>query len=703
MITQNNSTKNVLIIGYYHRKNLGDDAFEYIFKKLFESSSLSVKYTISNIDDIEEIDNDTDVILFGGGDLINDYFMKKLTKLTNNGKICPIYCISVGIPYPQLINVDGYFDNFDFIIHRNQPDYNKLFAKFGKNRVKCYPDLTNLLPKYSKSTTDYLIESNTKKIGICLSKSIYSPKDPSLYLKIIEELAVFFIDLADMKRNNVFGCVTKNNKYNLYFVPFSTDSNPNQDDREINKDVFNKIKEIGNYTNIHLIEKELPIDEIIPIFNDFDFTVCTRFHANVFSVLTNTPMLSIYSSRKVDNLLEELHLSEYAYKMKVNPEYLYPTEIDSSKLLQKFLKIEFNESHIKDILKKHNRVNQEKMKEFIITLENLIYYSPTWFTREEISNLAIEKTNSINDIIKNLNLSLGKKSDVPKIAEIINYTLLKNRTTEYTYGLEQNIIKCIGKEECPFNMVEACEWILNYDQENHLNLDKYLKNTTPLSDRNLNVEYIKQHGLQGYHRSGWNYVLSHIQNLHSNEDSAPIFDSYLDKTFGWDYEFLSDLKILPYTKSWIGIFHHTPSEDYSVNNLTELFKKPNFLQSLHQCKGLIVFSSHLKDWILKNIPYSIDEYIPIHVMYHPTLKPRDSALFNWTNFSRNETKKVVHIGAWLRDSYSIYKLKVPSHFEKIALKGKDMNNHFIDTNQLNDITEQLLEIGCSDQDRKSVV
>ena len=116
----NSTNKKVWIVGYYHRNNLGDDIFEFILDHYFKSTYIQVDATFKNIDTLVKIDEDVDVVLFGGGDLINDYFMKKLWKISKDHIYpCPIYAIGVGIPYPSLID-QGYLEDFDFIIHRNK-------------------------------------------------------------------------------------------------------------------------------------------------------------------------------------------------------------------------------------------------------------------------------------------------------------------------------------------------------------------------------------------------------------------------------------------------------------------------------------------------------------------------------------------------------------------------------------------------------
>jgi hypothetical protein len=71
---------------------------------------------------------------------------------------------------------------------------------------------------------------------------------------------------------------------------------------------------------------------------------------------------------------------------------------------------------------------------------------------------------------------------------------------------------------------------------------------------------------------------------------------------------------------------------------------------------------------------------PIFVLFHPTEICEKQ--FDWNLFEKNMEKKVVQIGAWLRNTYSIYSIpldqnyKNPLKIRKVALKGRAMENYF---------------------------
>jgi hypothetical protein len=68
--------------------------------------------------------------------------------------------------------------------------------------------------------------------------------------------------------------------------------------------------------------------------------------------------------------------------------------------------------------------------------------------------------------------------------------------------------------------------------------------------------------------------------------------------------------------------------------------------------------------------------VPIHALIHPTEDVRQK--FSFKKFSENKNKKVIQIGGWLRDVYSIYSLQVNYkllNIKKCILPGKDFGNY----------------------------
>ena len=169
--------KNIIVLGYYNRKNLGDEYFKYIFNKIFEDHIIS----FFEPNKINFIPSSTDILICGGGDIITDYFTKHIIKLkyeyekTNNKKI-PTFAMSIGITYPnEIIENNPYFlDIFDHIIVRSKHDYKLLSKRY--NNISYLPDAIfidkqhNIFSRLFNS--NHFITNNI--VGVMLARPIYN-------------------------------------------------------------------------------------------------------------------------------------------------------------------------------------------------------------------------------------------------------------------------------------------------------------------------------------------------------------------------------------------------------------------------------------------------------------------------------------------------------------------------------------------------
>ena len=65
--------KRILVVGYYDRANLGDEAYKLSFTKYLEQFSV----TFVCIDDVDLATcGDYHALVFGGGDVVNSYFYR---------------------------------------------------------------------------------------------------------------------------------------------------------------------------------------------------------------------------------------------------------------------------------------------------------------------------------------------------------------------------------------------------------------------------------------------------------------------------------------------------------------------------------------------------------------------------------------------------------------------------------------------------
>ena len=182
--------------------------------------------------------------------------------------------------------------------------------------------------------------------------------------------------------------------------------------------------------------------------------------------------------------------------------------------------------------------------------------------------------------------------------------------------------------------------------------------------------------LEGFHRSGWAYVM---QNLERLQDENGIWcDTYVDRTFHWTAP-----NYIPYVRDWVGFVHHTFDTTFSDYNNVQLLKNPNFLESLTTCKGLFVFSKRqMLKWRAQLNKRGFTAVV-VTALIHPTEFAEEK--FTMTKFHENEKRKLVQVGAWLRNNYAIYKLNNGKRYfrfendtviSKAALIGPQMENYY---------------------------
>ena len=411
-----------------------------------------------------------------------------------------------------------------------------------------------------------------------------------------------------------------------------------------------------------------------------------RFHAVLFSVFNKIPVFPIFTTRKIRNFLIDISWN-FGYELDVN-NHDVPINLDLDICMRRFLLLsDLNKKQY--FLQKLELINDKYIELYIqksivcfleeIKKENFV---------KRISNnnndwkLKIETTyNKILCYIRkmfndeNIKLSDVKNEKIQKIiVQMASYYLTNGSVNSvYNYGLMEKMFLQ------DFNYQKEWEWIL----QDNFNLSQYeYSNPGGL----FNLKFIDQIDYSGAHRFGWQYVYDNIKYLH-NENSPVLFDLYIDRTFHWNNDINEALGIIPYKQNWIGVVHHTFDTSFSDFNCVNLLNNKNFIDSLPLCKGIIVLSNYLKTQF--EIEFKkLGINVPIYHCIHPT--ELNVASFDLHKFYKNMDKKLVHIGGWLRDTYSFFYITTPEitrirepayknkvcKIRKVALLGKNMNNYY---------------------------
>jgi polysaccharide pyruvyl transferase WcaK-like protein len=723
----NDNTLNILVFGYYFRDNFGDDLFKYTFEKYIfgvtTPNNATPKYNLifKNIEDLDKnthIYSTIDKVIIGGGDIINNFFLndnninlfRTYFGLENTQPI-PIYFISVGLTYPGMISA---MDIGDYFFMRNNTDYNLIKNRYTSKYTSDIPDIGfNLLKEPSLVNWNKPIApvggANPLKIGICIPYTwVAKQSNENVFLN---QICTFVQTLAS------------NKNYQITLLPFDTSIDPNNSDIILNKTIQSKIGN-GNNNNIFYLnpQQNSNVSDMINYFKHFDLVFASRFHSVVLSIITNTPFISIYSTPKIYNLMNDIkikypNLSKLFVKLNLD-ENNVPLDLDQTKILESF---NYILSHYNDItsdlnnLCKDTLIDVNKANVDILNLINnpsiysifrqgppqyitdnqninLVNKTITNVLKKVIGNISLKSINYIlkgNPIINILPATNSYKSYQTLITEEILWNITGDPYAPYYYGLYNNILKN--------TFISQVQWIINDYYQNY-----YYKEINPDKITIINKNF------QKLHRSGWQYIVDNIilQLNDLNTTKPLIIDTFIDKTFNWNYEFYSYKGVIPYKSSWVGFIHHTYSSYNNDYNCKSLFENSGFLNSLPQCKCLFVLSEYLKIQIEESLSTLNTENghehghehgkgygkfnIPIINLVHPTDNP--DLIFNWDLFMNNKNKQLIQIGNWMRNVFGIYRIELPNTSiikQKSILQNNNSSNYFAPPNFIDTLKNQL--------------
>ena len=106
--------------------------------------------------------------------------------------------------------------------------------------------------------------------------------------------------------------------------------------------------------------------ELLSFYPFFYISIPMRFHGTLFSIHTGVPMIPIYTTKKIHNLLKDIEW-EYFYKMEKNAKDL-PIEFNSNKMLKIFLECIKHNFYLRNIL----RMKYENYKTDIMEQHNIL-------------------------------------------------------------------------------------------------------------------------------------------------------------------------------------------------------------------------------------------------------------------------------------------------------------------------------------------
>ena len=245
---------NIPILGWYHKKNVGDEAFKDVFQAAVRQVDPSAKLSFHTYALKSPI---PEKILLGGGDVIRPFY---LSKIPPGVKIIPI---GVGLGYETEIDLltDA---NVPFALFRNVEDV-KIARHKGINAEYC-PDLTYFLINSEPLAISF---NEGKTLGVFLSDEIsptferHENREYLYYEYYKWELASILDFLSEF--------------YNICFVAFSTTESIN--DHKVSLDVYRRM---SARDRVSFITEPLSMAQALWTIRQFDLVISMKFHGISF-------------------------------------------------------------------------------------------------------------------------------------------------------------------------------------------------------------------------------------------------------------------------------------------------------------------------------------------------------------------------------------------------------------------------------------
>lgn len=654
----------ILVLGFYDRGNAGDEMYKVAFREIFSAAGVR-RLDFRCIDDVGiELPEGYDIVVCGGGDLINDYFMPKVRALLS-GFGGRVYAVSVGIPYASCAH---HLDMFDHVFVRSSEDYDIARARVGSLNVTRMPDAFFALPAtISRHGDRGRARGRHLRLAVCLARPVLVT-DPGLAVRISGAIRTLLRADADVE---------------VRLVPFNTfGRNSTECDIVANDEIVRLVCDGDGDRDrdrrrrcvseaIHGGNSSAASAAVTAVYSA-DVVLCLRYHSAVFSrrfnktavVLACTPKLERFAADNGNELHAVLEASategEIASALLTACSAARGVAVAASASTP---------SPFYDSAAVRRAIVADRVTSRILVRPPASPAFGTVRSAKAAVRTALFRAARSADVQQAKGQRQGQASaskDPDAIAQIVSLVLTGSASSRYCYGLSQNC-RAPG-----FDVDEAV---------GHIWEDQVLRRSAGAADepevycppcplapqaRRYLVDFDEyaHSDADCYHRSGWPFVMRGLMCLHAGRSGRaghegqprrPLFlDTMVDRTFHWERAAKLATGAVPYRRPWIGIVHHTFDERFP-NNCAALFRDAAFVASLATCRCLIALSVYLA----KRLRAALDEIgfssVEVSSLMHPTETPEDGGFARWTReaFEANRERRLVQVGTWMREDWAL--------------------------------------------------
>ena len=669
-----NTLKSILVMGYYNKGNLGDDSYQGIMGQFFPNEKL--EFIASDQLSTVRADN-YDAIIVGGGDVINDYFHSHIVPFLSNFK-GPRIAFSIGIPFPSLIT-EKYLGYFDHVFTRNYEDVREIQKVLGSYRAHFIPDIALAYPSPSEIASNVNNTCGMKDsavdppqldlvAGITASQH-YLQQDSAVHRTQLDFVAGIFLVGNVMRYPNIVGDIAHivsklALSYNIILYCFHP-----QEDMTISEIVralaykrlnnsFTEDARLKSLLDTAKDESRIMVDattytasEMIQNISELDFALCMRYHSHIFCAVAGVPFVSISSTRKTRSFMKQAGLDAYQYQIELDDN---GTPIGSNYDVMKV---------VCGMAIRDKVYIQEQLDEFMRQSRFLLS------NHQAAQILTVSRT----DLREGVTNFIRETGDYQNGARLLSNYIIGYPDSPYVWGMYDKL-KCAPNDTLLETIHDSVQYLTHYGA---IIKNELLDRSESGSEKSLPlfVDLREYQSYKGAHRGGWYNTCEELAKLNSKnqcgEPNGIICDMYVDRTFHWVKSYMRYRGIIPYTSPWCGFIHHTSNTTYSPYNSTDLFNIPEFIQSLHTCVALFSLSEPLSRYLRERLAIHAP-HIKVITFAHPVVTP--PMVFSPYDYNFNKEPKLINIGAWMRNPFTIYRLdKIP--LKQTILVGNEMYDH----------------------------
>ena len=432
--------------------------------------------------------------------------------------------------------------------------------------------------------------------------------------------------------------------------------------REKSTEMVPGVEDLYTMTYLDDIQSK-SVEDLLHDIQEHDYCVCTTYISHILSWISNRPFISYSKTDKVKFLLNDL---DFSFDKSINPSESRDTGALNAigiadSIVSKLQWLSQNAILIKKMLRVHHLLYQGVLQQS--TLSNLL----NWISKRRVVINPIQYPD-LDTIYQ-----MTRKYMVQKAKCDPESVMVSTMEPEQAFVVADLVCtKITGVPGSKYLSTFINVLSVQPGQLRNLITKVAESHSKQIRSASINLNYVDQGGFNGMHRWGWEGVLGLLQQF-SNPNGA-LFDTFLDRTFCWCHPTYKELGMVPYEMPWGGVIHHPFEDRYTGHSAVTMFQNADFICSLHTCRVIVCLTEYLARQCRDRLLQLGFKDLPVISLLHPT--EISTVVFNAEAYLTKTHRRILQIGAWYRNTFSIYIAPTPPGYVKSVLIGLKMENYY---------------------------